>query len=89
MKVDRAPCWHCRRMFEPWTNERYCSDTCHDAAQRATSPDAARRVATLIGLFELAASMGDDLTEDEVRTVAEAERAAHFPEHPGTEEEDQ
>lgn len=34
MKVDKAPCWHCRRMFEPWTNERYCSDTCHDAAQK-------------------------------------------------------
>lgn len=35
MKVDKAPCWHCRRMFEPWTNERYCSATCHDAAQRS------------------------------------------------------
>jgi hypothetical protein len=59
-------------MFEPWTNEYYCSDECHDAAQRT-----ARRMADLIGLFELAASMGDDLTEGEARAILDAERAAH------------
>ncbi|MEV4672800.1 hypothetical protein AB0K34_14180 [Actinomadura sp. NPDC049382] len=43
----------------------------------AVSPETARRMANLIGLFELAASMGDDLTEGEARVVLDAERAAH------------
>lgn len=48
MKVDRAPCWHCRRMFEPWSNERYCSTTCHDAAQKARmNPMATHTVLTV------------------------------------------
>lgn len=82
MKVDKVWCLHCRRMFEPWTNEWYCSPACHVAAQRV-----GRAMADMIGLFELAAS-NDDFTEDEARVVTQAERAAHFPENPGTDEEE-
>jgi len=72
VSIDEARCFHCGRMFEPWTNEYYCSDECHDVAQRT-----ARRMADLIGLFELAATAGDDLTEDQARLLMDAERTAH------------
>ncbi len=51
MKVDKAPCWHCRRMFEPWTNEKFCSDKC----TAAYDPDRAAerlRDAMIDGLVE-------------------------------------
>lgn len=72
MSIDEARCFHCGRMFEPWTNEYNCSDECHDAGQRT-----AQRLVDLIGLFELAASAGDELTEDQARLLMDAERAAH------------
>jgi hypothetical protein len=28
MTVDKARCFGCGDMFEPWTNEWYCSDEC-------------------------------------------------------------
>lgn len=35
LKIDQVRCFGCGAMFDPWTNEWYCSDACHDAAMRA------------------------------------------------------
>ncbi|TDD97717.1 hypothetical protein [Actinomadura rubrisoli] len=54
------------------------------------SPAAARKLANLIGLFELAAATGGVLSEDEARVILNAQQAAHDtdrPENPGTDEE--
>ena len=29
--VDPVRCYGCGGMFEPYTNEKFCSDDCHDA----------------------------------------------------------
>lgn len=34
MRVDKVRCYNCKGMFEPYTNERYCSDECHTAANK-------------------------------------------------------
>lgn len=48
-----------------------------DADDTPLTPAAAQRLVDLIGLFELAASAGDELTEDQARLLMDAERAAH------------
>lgn len=29
--VDKVRCYQCGEMFEPYANEKFCSDECHDA----------------------------------------------------------
>jgi hypothetical protein len=41
-RVDQVRCFGCDEMFEPWTDEWFCSPACHMAAVAAHHPLAVR-----------------------------------------------
>jgi hypothetical protein len=57
MTVDKVPCWglDCDVMFEPWTNEWFCSDKCRAAYDPERAAD------------RIAEAMVEGLVEEAIR----------------------